>query len=496
MTTSGVGGSFQYFIVILPVVLLATYYFWLYPSIILSSSDLLLGYKNTKNTYHYDMNDDRSNVLDVSKATGVTASNLTTSPLYDLQKLPSYMTYYFQWHREQLAKFNSGELSWEFNRTNDETNQSPRVLIVRCLENDKCGGTADRLRELAIFVFIAARTNRLLFIRWNRPYPIEEFMLPTTSPMTVWNWTVPEPLLTQLEQLDEKSTRKGGGRTYSTSAERVLEKSKDHNFWIVEGNDQHSGETLYHDIVKEEWGEMRKKTRSVNSTLPSSWTSDQSGLLNTNYDHFYHDLFHATFQPSPGVKQQLKAYLDVDGDFEDQTSIPILRSDEFVAVHYRAGYPKEPYRLTRNETILKETTLYAIQCARSRVPYHSTIYFLSDTARALELVEKEYNSPTTSSRNDNTRTNDITIRTPLSTNLTSNTRPNHLNFAETSDPSQFYDVFVDLFIMSHAHCVVYGSGGFSMFGAYISHHSHCGTQHSKLGKFYKCKGYEEGKRYM
>ena len=42
--------------------------------------------------------------------------------------------------------------------------------------------------------------------------------------------------------------------------------------------------------------------------------------------------------------------------------------------------------------------------------------------------------------------------------------PPHLNFAEPDDVSAFFLIFVDLFLMSYARCVVYGAGGFGRMG--------------------------------
>jgi hypothetical protein len=59
--------------------------------------------------------------------------------------------------------------------------------------------------------------------------------------------------------------------------------------------------------------------------------------------------------------------------------------------------------------------------------------------------------------------------------------PPHLNFDELSDPSGFYGIFVDLFLMSRAHCVTFGAGGFGRFGSLVSHHPTLGFPYTKNG---------------
>ena len=65
--------------------------------------------------------------------------------------------------------------------------------------------------------------------------------------------------------------------------------------------------------------------------------------------------------------------------------------------------------------------------------------------------------------------------------------PPHLNFAKPDDVSAFYIVFVDLFLMSYANCVVYGAGGFGRLGSLVSYRPFCGTAFSvDRGKLKDC----------
>jgi hypothetical protein len=59
----------------------------------------------------------------------------------------------------------------------------------------------------------------------------------------------------------------------------------------------------------------------------------------------------------------------------------------------------------------------------------------------------------------------------------------HLNFAKKDDPSGFYSIFVDIFLMSQAYCVTYGLGAglFGVFGRLISRHPECNIPHTHLG---------------
>lgn len=69
--------------------------------------------------------------------------------------------------------------------------------------------------------------------------------------------------------------------------------------------------------------------------------------------------------------------------------------------------------------------------------------------------------------------------------------PPHLNFAERDDVSAFYGIFVDLFLMSYASCVVYGAGGFGRLGSLVSYRPWCGMTYTvNNGKLQHCNPYD------
>ena len=108
----------------------------------------------------------------------------TTTNLWRHSKtIPSWMKKYFRWHQSQRQKYVNPE-HWNASPSNI------KYLIMECLEHQpKCGGTSDRLKPLPTLVRIAAYTNRLLLIHWNRPAMLEEFLLPPKGGV---DWRVPE----------------------------------------------------------------------------------------------------------------------------------------------------------------------------------------------------------------------------------------------------------------------------------------------------------------
>jgi hypothetical protein len=328
---------------------------------------------------------------------------------------------------------------------------------------------------------------------------MEEFL----KPRDIWNWTVPEALLQYLEeQGDDKDSAKNKNNTQQlrvyydgTQFKYLRQSSLNRSIWLVEGNDYSGGETRYQRLVQ-----LELKRRQQES---SNWRRH-----NAEYASFYHDLFHASFRPSPAVEEQLKGYIqETDGGKDNNQHLPELllpirlQPNGYMVAHYRAKYPGEPYRQSWNTSILEQRALYAVNCARQRGGSNRrTVYMASDTALALEAVYKVF-----SHQNETLEANSdhvwscLNLQSSETRHKSSNQSgpiqfavdPPHLNFAELDDPLGFYGIFVDLFLMSYSYCVVYGAGGFGRFGALVSFHPHCGAPFtSKNASLRTCEPYQ------
>ena len=324
--------------------------------------------------------------------------------LFDPDKIPTFMKDYFDWHGEQLRQIQEDAVKADNEgSSNDDDNDflsKYRFLVLRCAAGnnnnnkeaveDRCGGLSDRLKPFPLFLWYAATTNRILFIRWgkNRPAVIETFM----KPGSLWNWTVPDVLLHKIEKLEEVNINNSRNinnftRLYfdgsSIQHKLLRERVADQAVWMVEGNDFTGGATRYKTFV-----ETAIKMSSSSSPLSPS-PSLSNGLFSPSklrptdavYANFYHDLFHATFRPSSGVELLLSAYFNnpnnnynnnneneryMSGEITSWLPVPLQRN-QYAVAHYRAKYPKEPYRETQNRTVLRETTIHAVECAKSRV---------------------------------------------------------------------------------------------------------------------------------
>jgi hypothetical protein len=155
-----------------------------------------------------DIND-INNIRTLSRSV-VTAETNTTNDHEDEQSrhfltqnstsLPAWFKDYSISHREQRSALN--ETNWK----------NQRFLIMRCLDFDeKCGGASDRLQSIPAMLMLANQTGRMFFIKWSRPAPLQEFLVPPTGGL---DWTIPDWLDSQLDfrKLPARKTMK---RAYS-----------------------------------------------------------------------------------------------------------------------------------------------------------------------------------------------------------------------------------------------------------------------------------------
>jgi hypothetical protein len=349
------------------------------------------------------------------------------------QSLPKWMKDYFQWHSRQLSSIHEHEWKW----------QHHRLLIVRCMDDDRCGGTSDRLKSVPLFLVLAAKSRRLLFLRWNRPFALEEFLIPNSY----WNWTVPTSLATLLDKdLQQKESRHYNQTTIlSKKSQQLVSAVQSPSTWLVQGNLQFSGATLYESLASEFEG---------NSTKSQDFVS------------MYHSFFHSSFAPAPAIDQIVQ---DI---FRQLHLVP----NRFVVAHIRAKYPGEVFRETGNLTALQAIVDNAI-CVASKLNNRTTpmpIYLASD---ALAVLQAGIQSK---------------LRHGVVSRLTSQQKiaedgdPPHLNFAQRDHPSAFYSIFVDLMIMSQSQCVAFGAGGFGRFGSLVSFNVSCRQAHSVKGVMQEC----------
>jgi len=355
-----------------------------------------------------------------------TTSRLQLTPLCTDEStscnLPRWMKDYFLWHREQLKSIRQ-PTDW----------LQQRIFVLRCMDDDICGGTADRLRPLPFFLAMAARSKRLIFIRWNRPIRLEAIMEPYQL-----NWVVPDSLAHFLDN-------KNGTASRSRKLNRIAKESMNPDLWLLEGFSQ---AMTYGDIYD-------TMVADLEPTSPRA-----------NPREYFHDMFLALFRPVPSLQLIIDRMMEELG----------LHPNQFVATHIRSLYPGHPYEKSLDVRDLRPTVLHAVECASSTLA-GAPVFVAADTAAAKEVAH-QYGSTNT------------VFPVVSDFDLDNSTRfaPVHLEFDQKEDPSAFFGIFLDLFIMSQSRCVAFGVGGFGRFGSYTSFNASCKAQYDKphKGRLIEC----------
>jgi hypothetical protein len=278
---------------------------------------------------------------------------------------------------------------------------------------------------------MAAKSRRIFFISWNRPFGLEAFLEPVTpvspasnSLMGMIDWRVPEEL----------SRRGFHDETQTQGMTIELEK------------------LLYPRAMRKGIQILRTK---IQSTGEQTFTKKTGGIV---YTDIYSQLWHSLFRPVPRLQQKMDA----------QLATHQLVPHQYVAIHLRlqyphgAGPPNNHKKDTQTEITL--ATTHALQCASVAYP-GAPIFVATDSPGNVRPVVQEYNA------DPELRIRIVMLPTFSSNTSTTTDKILHLDHDsewQSRTPDEYDSVFVDLYLLGHASCVLYGRGGYGKFGSLLS----------------------------
>jgi hypothetical protein len=401
--------------------------------------------------------------------------------LEDVDRLPSWLIDYVLWHNQERVRLDSSN--------QNELYESASYIVLRCFRRNEssgdihCGGLSDRLKPLPLLLQLAARARRLFFIYWNKPCALTEFL--SVSPaVKVQNknlphldWTVPPWLVPHMDCHGEDC------RLYTTVGaltEGVLDGANEKRIVMAKLQDQHGGSSTYNDY------EASRLLENV--------------TINRAYRSVYGPLFRLLFTPANAVAERLERA------FQSLQLLP----NQYVATHLRTNYGNHPIPTAQIRTFAAN----AVQCA-SHLRWHSnqTVFFTSDSVVARRYVQDHYtpqrrlpgirhsvplgqraamfhrgNNSALASHDNGPLNHAISSsstlaelkRKPETKQLVSAltgrfdkekhlTTVVHLDQFDSHDPADFYDIFVDLYLMSYASRVAHAQGGFGRLGVLVSY---------------------------
>jgi hypothetical protein len=293
--------------------------------------------------------------------------------------------------------------------------QSRKYLVVRCWHEDsKCGGTSDRLAFAPYILKVAHTHKRILLIHWERPARLEEYLQP---PQDGIDWRLPGWLL---EEFTAKTNYyKLSPKIISSSQERRLYNNTD--TIVLSRHQTHDhGEHYYNEHLPA--GEA-----TFASVYPHAWK-----LL---------------FQPSKPVQVMIDAEL----------SSLDLQPGQYQSLHMRTRYRKNQ---ENNHKMIEQ----AVHCSINKLQgkENAKVYIASDSSISLKYAlsygQSTYSQVSWTARNSSAA--DI-----LHIDRSNFLKPGDVDKHNASD---YYPVFVDLYLLALASCVTYGVGGYGKWASLIS----------------------------
>ena len=396
-----------------------------------------------------------------------TAHSLLTSSSVD--HFPPWMAEYFHWHREQRQLLN--ETNWQ--EKIDDDNFRFKFLVMRCLKIDaKCGGTSDRLHSIPLAILIAYKTNRILLIQWERPYPLEEFLLPpledATDDTPVLDWRVPDFI--------NFNYRPRPDITATSEAKRKMGSKK-------------------------QMMDMRHQSHDHGSNYYNEYVQQQNELAGGNGTHrahlytwseVYHDVWSRVFTPSPPVAKRIAA---------TQSALH-LYSSGYVAAHIRSQYTSDrvenkqmisnaircAWKMSHNDSFVSELTVpHQHKSPTEQVPIFVAADSVNVTKWAVEYGRRYGQRVVSSTLLDHDKedghhdadrqlpdVSKISLHLDRGSNFLSAKDPDWMDHP----PSSYYDSFVDLYMLAMGRCVTFHIGGFGRWAAILTG-GHCGLNHGK-----------------
>lgn len=383
--------------------------------------------------------------------------------------IPEWMAKYVTWHQEQRRILDDSKIS------NDTATNNMKFMVVRCIENQKCGGLSDRMKPLPFYLMVANLTQRVLLFHWTKPSQLENFLIPSDNGI---DWSIEGTPVTLQEV--RNNTNYVNGHASSLSYEVRMWAGK------VDGGDRSYLSTCkVLNVLLDGGGSITEAQALFNhwrkepgQSLPS-WSG--GGYLGWNpatsitQREMLEDVWRLLFQPSPGVQRAI---------FDQMRDLSIA-GEKFNAVQVRA---KDP-RLIPSDTI--EGSLWELDMLENynitpklhayfEHRYNNAIACLQDISNETELpIYLASDSKFGKSYYDHSSL-------PIRISNVGKGDPLHIDSDryQGRDPLDFYQAFVDVYIMQKASCYSH-SGGFGLLPLRLNNNlTECEATHTNQ----ECQG--------
>ncbi|KAI2500277.1 hypothetical protein MHU86_14157 [Fragilaria crotonensis] len=425
-----------------------------------------------------------SNVmLTLTSNKGNPAQYSQTQATTHTSQLPLWIRNYIAWHKEMIHKYPGPDLLTNPN--------APKLLVRTCL--GLCGGLHDRLGQLPWDLYLANQTGRLLFLQWERPGALENFLVPNE-----FNWTLP---LNRPPPPTTASGRGRGGNKFKPFHKDMKIIRNFQEMFLGFQDDRPEAEfwatSLDFAIRRATVGEF-KDVRVLRHRLLGHLDEAvlEQRLVDLGETDMLHwtpssgHLFWAFFKPSPGVLAQLNLVYEEFG----------LQAGKYSAIHCRVRHPKATPKNVRvvgkskshpadksglpwygsNRDFAIGVATKAVYCARAleqkQPPEqpHEPIYFFSDSNDLVRYMAHQLTDPEFRKQNATlfqNATDAAALKSLDGVRLIARDASQenaHIDRQKGREPPAYYGTFVDFLLAVNARCVTYGIGYYASFAVKLS----------------------------
>ena len=369
-------------------------------------------------TTHHDSRDRLNDILSTHSGNKVNPPEKNEETV-----LPTWAKDYLKWHSAQKSILN------------EHNYRDFRYYWVTCFrERRVCGGAADRLAHLPILIYLGNVSQRILIWDWEYPEPLDYFLTVPSDNITSipgLNWTAPSWLVTKLKQDHKLADPLELPVAYPLM--RAQEKR------VRSRND--SLALLYHNL------------RWRNNHYMEAFIGGPDQLRS-----YYSTLWMHVFQPSTSLLSRLQKQ-------------PLFASQSpYHALQIRSKYRADTSQNISDDVmrILDKMIATLFDQGGENASY-IPIYIASDSKDVLTEVQKYSSSlPIPIHFRDNALETE-----PWHLDRGSNFLRHDNTTSVLSESSHHLDTFVDLYMLSNANCVWYGTGSFGWFGSLLSRDMTC-----------------------
>jgi len=409
--------------------------------------------------------------LGLALGSGLTTTTKTATTGHDINT-PLNFEYNNPLHRFPLPLWLDNFLNSQPSETHHDMLLDPneKFLVLTChkykkTKYEKCGGFTDRLFLLPYYIWLAHKTGRRLLIKYSKPFPLEEYLVP---PDGGFDWRLPTKFVQN--EWDQYANRS----------------------WTEYKNQRRA---QWHKLIElPEHNNTRFIFTNANLAIPKvgKFFTTQTG---EDLDILWPGIFRRMFSLSMPLSNSINKFAKING----------LVPGEYAAAHVRARFPVGVGSIKMNThksehsginmddnitaSVVKIIADNSIKCAVKAMPGTKHVYFASDSSKVNKYLmdESPFWAPHQNKSHINSSTSFINNYNP---NTTLVMRPGYTEYAnhlenlpsEKSKVSDYNSMFFDLWIMAHSKCLAQGLGGFGHFGSVLSgNHLSCRVRHRNYG---------------